>query len=206
MAYAKASRRSMADIINEAVCDWLDVADQAAPGPADPETFWTRAVKTDDCWLWQGTVDRSGYGRAHGPSYEVQSSLAHRIAWTLAGRPDPGELCILHHCDNPPCVRPDHLFAGTRADNTADMMAKGRQRSSDNPEHFTKGSRNGTAKLTEQSVVEMRQRAQRGEHYADLAGAFGVTPSRANAIILGNGWRHVWPYNEERATRPKRRR
>jgi hypothetical protein len=76
------------------------------------------------------------------------------------------------------------------------MIAKGRQKFNTDPawESRTHGTRNAHAKLTEESVVEMRRRAVAGEHYTTLAPEYGISVSRANAIIIGNGWRHVWPY------------
>lgn len=77
------------------------------------------------------------------------------------------------------------------------MMAKGRGKTGARPfESRTHGTRNAHAKLTEAQVVDMRRRALAGERYQDLAVAFGVSESRANAIIIGNGWRHVWPYGD----------
>jgi hypothetical protein len=81
------------------------------------------------------------------------------------------------------------------ADNTADMIMKGRWNPGVRPfEARTHGTRNANAKPTEASVVEMRKRAVAGERYQDLAVAYGISESRANAIVNGKGWRHVWPY------------
>lgn len=160
--------------------------------------FWDQVDRSGECWPWTGHLDRYGYGRVYGVKYGLgkRPALAHRVAWLLThGSLDP-DICVLHHCDNPPCARPNHLFLGTKADNTADMMAKGRARFNEGraPESLTHGERNGIAKLTESVVVEMRKRAAAGEHYIVLAEAYGISRSRANAIILGNGWRHVWPF------------
>jgi hypothetical protein len=89
------------------------------------ERFWLRVEKTDGCWFWTGGKNRRGYGRisrsrAEGPI------LASRQALVLAGCPDPGPFCALHHCDTPACVNPAHLFVGTKGDNIRDMYAKGR--------------------------------------------------------------------------------
>ncbi len=97
---------------------------QRTPKPLE-ERFWAKVRKSDGCWEWTGAANRQGYGRialgrASGPR------RAHRIAWELTHGPVPDGLWVLHHCDNPPCVRPDHLWLGTRADNARDCRLKGR--------------------------------------------------------------------------------
>ena len=92
--------------------------------PAD-KRFWSKVKKTDSCWEWIGDKDKNGYGRFRLP---MKSVRAHRHSWFLASGTEPS-LLICHKCDNPSCVRPDHLFEGTARDNTADMMAKGRYKS-----------------------------------------------------------------------------
>jgi hypothetical protein len=75
---------------------------------------------TDDCWVWNGTCWEKGYGR-------LGDKRAHRVMWAIVNGPIPPGLQVLHHCDNPPCVRPEHLFLGTQLDNMRDMIAKGRK-------------------------------------------------------------------------------
>lgn len=97
---------------------------------ANPETlaerFWAKvAIRgTDQCWLWQGTRNASGYGMFRlTPGRTVG---AHRAAWIVVNGEDPGPLHVLHRCDTPLCCNVQHLFLGTNDQNVADKMAKGR--------------------------------------------------------------------------------
>lgn len=134
------------------------------------------------CWLWTAAVNEHGYGvmrpagRRSGPTIK-----AHRVAVFLDGR-DPGSRCVLHRCDNPPCVNPEHLFIGTKADNTQDMVAKQRG---------LVGERNGIAKLTADKVVEIRRRMAAGEMRKSVAAAYEVSPATVTRIVQREGWRHV---------------
>lgn len=100
----------------------------ARPLPATPIhlRFWRRVVKSESgCWLWTGSVDGGGYGtisttRGYAPA------KAHRVSWEMRNGPIPAGMVICHTCDTPSCVNPDHLMAGTQADNMQDMSAKGR--------------------------------------------------------------------------------
>jgi hypothetical protein len=86
------------------------------------ETFWDRAAQSDGCWIWKG----SRPGRYGGFVYEGVTILAHRAAYILDRNELVGERHICHTCDNPQCVRPSHLFAGSHQDNMDDMRIKGR--------------------------------------------------------------------------------
>lgn len=100
------------------------------PLPArDPlERFWAMVRKGKGCWEWQGSRLPRGYGSFRlGTRSTDPKEYAHRIAWAWKNGPIPLGMRVLHHCDNPGCVRPDHLFLGTQADNVADMDAKGRR-------------------------------------------------------------------------------
>lgn len=97
------------------------------------QRFWRNVLKTDSCWEWQGQCDsvrpastkgmRLRYGR-----FQIKGKRfkAHRISWQMHFGPVPSGLNVLHKCDNPPCINPDHLFLGTTRDNSRDMSAKGR--------------------------------------------------------------------------------
>jgi hypothetical protein len=87
-----------------------------------PERFWSKVQKSDGCWLWNG---RNGPPAAR-MLIAGRFELAHRVSWRLHFGEIPAGKYVCHHCDNPPCVRPDHLFVGTPRDNMRDMIAKGR--------------------------------------------------------------------------------
>jgi len=92
---------------------------------------------------------------------------------------------VCHHCDNPSCVRPDHLFLGTQADNVQDCVMKGRHK---NPSQ--NGSRNPSAKLKEEDVLMLRQMASEGASANSLSIRFGVTPRTIRKIVSGTRWAH----------------
>lgn len=112
--------------------------------------------------------------------------LAHRVSWTLYRGEIPDGLCVLHKCDTPPCVNPEHLFIGTLQDNNADMAAKGRW--SINGPRGLKGESHPQAKLTVQSVREIRAST---ETSTILARRYGVSLTTLCNAREGKTWRHL---------------
>ena len=94
------------------------------PSTYDLDRFWDQIEVDGDCWVWLGYTTDAGYGRFYTRRVQVYT---HRFSWTIHNGPIPDGRHVLHKCDNPPCVKPDHLFLGTNEDNIADKIAKGRQ-------------------------------------------------------------------------------
>lgn len=154
--------------------------------------FWRYVHKTEDCWLWTGVLKGTGrnkYGilaMATGTSIRHKNEGAHRVSWKIHFGEIPPGMFVCHRCDNPQCVRPDHLFLGTNKINMQDMAAKGRGKPPDN-----RGSRHGMSRLTEPEVVEIRLLFSNGSRACELAERFGVALSTIYSVTSGRHWMHV---------------
>jgi hypothetical protein len=156
--------------------------------PTIKDRFWAKVHKTEGCWEWTGARFRSGlpYGMFQ---MNGRPHLAHRIAWLLThGEPESE---VLHHCDNPPCVRPDHLFEGTPAINNADMMAKGRHRSGNTSRTAAKGESHGRARLTEPQIREIRNKRADGVSVKQICQEYSIARSTVWFIASKRRWASV---------------
>lgn len=153
-----------------------------------PATFWDHVEKSlepDGCWEWSGA--RMGGTHRYGQiRIKGKTIYAHRLSFEAHVAPLVEGQFVLHRCDNPPCIRPEHLFAGSAKDNAQDMLRKGRARN-----QTRCGSKNNHAKLTEQQVREIRGRYAAGDRQTALAAEFGVTQANISVIVRGEGWKHV---------------
>lgn len=170
--------------------------------------FWSKVEQPDDpaqCWPRSGGAHPFGYTLFWDGKRQM---VAHRYSFELAYGPVPEGLFVCHHCDNPACVRPSHLFLGTAKDNTHDMIDKGRahQTFSEHPEVIPRGDRHytrrnpelvrrgedaGNAKLTNAQAHQIRARYAAGERGYKLAAEYGVSKAQVSRIVNHVDRRHA---------------
>lgn len=179
------------------------------------ERFWKKVRKgdnPDDCWIWTGATAGSGSGYGWiGACQGSKAGLgAHRVSWEIHNGPIPDGLCVLHNCptgDNPRCVNPNHLWLGTRKQNTRDMFDKARDGFARHPERrargersgrYTKpestvrGERSGKAKLTSETVRWIRRRYDEGGmSQRAIADELGISEGGVAAVVHRRTWKHV---------------
>jgi len=146
------------------------------------ERFWSHVKKTDGCWLWTATK-AGAYGQT---TVQGRSVPAHRHAWMIEHGAIPDGLLVLHKCDEPLCVRPEHLFLGSQSDNVRDAFNKGRMAQPNHGQLI--GERNGRAKLTSDQVRMVH--ASKKSAY-QLAREMGVSAGAIRHIRHGRNWRHL---------------
>lgn len=133
------------------------------------------------CMEWKGYKNRDGYGQ-----FNVAGKMkkAHRLSFEHYIGPIPEGLCVLHKCDTPGCVRPDHLSVGTHHQNMADKMKKNRHAD-------TRGELHGRAKLTEANVRTIKAKYLDGMKKTEIAIEMGVNQTQIGRILRGEQWKHV---------------
>ena len=133
---------------------------------------------TDSCWVWKGAVNANGYGSMwNGEKAETASRLSYRLLVGEIG----GNQFVCHHCDNPMCVKPSHLFLGTHQENMSDRNLKGRSAK-------LAGALNPMAKLTEQQARDIKLSSKPA---ADLMAMYGVSETVISNIRKGKTWKHL---------------
>jgi hypothetical protein len=157
------------------------------------ERFWSKVDKNSgvygdngqystQCWIWTAAKQKTGYGR-----FKINGILqsAHRVSWELKYGLITKDKWVLHRCDNPSCVRPDHLFLGDRSDNMLDAQQKGRLK------HLIPTNIAREAKLTEDDVRTVRRLRQDGKLVKEIAIMFNVKRHTISRICNGKSWKHV---------------
>jgi len=149
------------------------------------EKLMRNTVKSGKCIVWTGPKDLNGYALY---AFDGRGTLrVHRYVYEMVKGPIPEGYYVCHECDNPSCVKPSHLFAGTPRDNTQDMLKKGRRKKS------KRGAEHHNSKLCLKERNEIRQMVARGDKQAAVARHFGVTQSLVSQI-----WRRVDNYSPEK--------
>ena len=150
----------------------------------ETERRWWMSIIVCESGCWECKTPNKanrGYGRFR---LNGKQEYAHRAAYTMHVGEIPAGLLVCHKCDNPSCVKPSHLFVGTKADNANDMFAKGRvvrPFGENQPRH----------KLTDATVIELRRRWEGGEPLKRLAREFGVCATTAVKAVRRETWRHL---------------
>lgn len=159
--------------------------------------FWSKVDKSGDCWLWTAGKSK-GYGQ-FSPTRRTHI-YAHRLSHELAYGTIPEGLKVCHRCDTPLCVRPDHLFLGTPADNVHDRMSKGRPNNGPRgethhyrarPELVRRGERSATAKVSAADVVAIRALRGEGVVLREIAARFGLSTPHVCDIVNRRCWKHI---------------
>ncbi len=158
--------------------------------PYDVARFWAKCKilpGEDACWEWQaGRFSGKDYGQF---KLDGKPCYAHRIAWMIVhGSEPPNNQNVLHRCDNPPCVNPEHLFIGTQLDNVLDAEAKGRR---DGLHRSKRGELSNFAKITEADVREIRLMAAKGFRQQAIADKFGISRPAISLIVTRKNWANV---------------
>lgn len=151
------------------------------PQPIQPR-FWSKVKKTKTCWIWTAHKNNKGYGM-----FGLNSTMktAHRLSFLWARGDIPKGMCVLHKCDTPACINPKHLFLGTKAENNADMIKKGRDRKA-------VGENVWQSKLKEKEIRQIRILYNTGKYSTrELGKKFGVSHTPIIKIINKKTWKHV---------------
>jgi hypothetical protein len=150
------------------------------------ERFWRYVTKTgdNDCWEWEGQRLSNGYGRISLGAKVLGSDGAHRVSWRMHNKQEiPQGWHVMHKCDNPSCVNPNHLTIGTPKDNTQDMIRKGRKRTV-----APLGEGNGKSLLNAEKVRLIRSSTL---NHAALGRQLGVSPNCIRGVRTGRTWSHI---------------
>ena len=142
---------------------------------------WVKDEVTE-CWVWTAAHHVKGYGEIKIPKTRKQIP-AHRLSYLIHRGLIPNGKCVLHRCDNPKCVNPEHLFVGTKMDNALDMVKKMRH---------CYGERQGGHKLTEKEVLDIHRLLKMDVKQKSIAQMFGIGEMQISRIKRGTRWGHIF--------------
>jgi len=145
------------------------------------EKLYNKTVEKNGCLIWTGAKDAKGYGKIR---IDGHYQSAHRVMYQMSNGPIPDGLVVMHSCDTPSCVNPDHLSAGTQLQNVRDMFAKGRA-------PIRRGERGGNSKLSTEQINQIRARFKshdRKHGLAAIAKDYGVHRKTIQAVVHGDHW------------------
>jgi len=153
------------------------------------DRFWSHVEKSNGCWIWRASLYSNGYGDTKLSPFGRRSGLAHRVSWEFTYGEIPEGLNVCHSCDNPSCVRPDHLFVATQKENVRDMMVKGRMVIADH-----RGEKNTKSKLKTEDVIYLRSLGSGRLPYGSikqLSRKLGVTKETLRNARKSLTWSHI---------------
>ena len=165
--------------MNESKRRVADLSKPVNPTPEQLAKFFAKVDKTSSsfgCWLWTGFKSPEGYG---GINFLGNVTVASRVSWIIHYGPIPANKLVCHNCpggDNPACVNPAHLWLGTYKENTRDQVLKGRHSQS---------------KLSDESVIQIRQRKANGEKQSALAAEFNVSEAAIWGVVKRHYYTHI---------------
>lgn len=144
-------------------------------------TKW-EPIPESGCWIWIGCMfQRTGYGQFH---YKHHPYRAHRVSYIIHKGQIPEGMLVLHKCDVPCCVNPEHLYLGTHQDNANDMMRRGRNTP-------TVGEKHPNHRLKEKDIREIRKKYENGVNIMKLSNEYGVAFQHIYRIVTRERWKHV---------------
>lgn len=149
--------------------------------------FWSKVDKKapNECWVWKGSFKENGYPQLGVGSITNGTRtmrMAHRLSWLIHFGEVPPKQFVLHHCDNPKCVNPNHLYLGNNADNMRDAANRNR---------ICNGTRHSFAKLNPAKVRRIRKLFSKGKNCHQIAKSLGVASATIQQVIEGQTWRRV---------------
>lgn len=145
------------------------------------DRFYSKFKINEDngCWEWMATKFPNGYGCF---KLNRKSVGAHRVSYEIHNGKINKNMVICHHCDNPSCVNPEHLFVGTQKENLLDRKLKGRS---------VEGNKNGRCKLSDKDILAIKRLLAEKIDQRDIAKSYGVAQTTISAINLNKSWSHI---------------